>query len=334
MLHMNQVHIRAMNSQELARIDLNLLISLQVLLEEKNVSRAAERLFITQPAMSKTLSRLRDLFADPLFTRTSHGMQPTPRALELSAGLATILGDITRLVAGDQFDASQSDSDVTIALSESIGLTLLPTLAERLQSRAPHLNLRIITRVENQLEQLALGKLDFAIHIKQAGYGTAFRIQELGGGPPALLVRKAHPLCGKPADQAMLADYPVIRLYVSDREQMEAGDVSKFFTQTRFPGQGSLEISHLMTAMEVLRNTNYYMPAPGYLAQNEAISKGITALPLPGEENASLDYVLVAHQRTENSPLHNWLWEQITCTIRELRPTQPRKLRQRVTARR
>ena len=87
-----------------------------------------------------------------------------------------------------------------------------------------------------------------------------------------------------------------------------------------------------MTAMEVLRSSDYCMPGPAFLLQNESISQGITARQMPGIGDRSVDYVLVAHQRTENSPLHNWLWEQITCTIRELRPTQPRKLRQRVAA--
>ena len=323
-----------MNTRELAKVDLNLLISLQVLLEEKSVSRAAERLFITQPAMSKTLSRLRALFGDALFTRASHGMQPTPRALELERGLSAILGGISQLVTVNAFDPATAEEEVTIALSEYIGLALLPTLAERLQTQAPHLNLRIITRVENQLEQLALGKLDFAVHIKQSHYGEEFRVQGLGSSPPALLLRDDHPLCGTLTDPTLLSHYPVIRLYVSDWEQLEVRSIAQLFEQSAMPGQGSLEISHLMTAMEVLRHTDYYMPAPAYLTQNESISRGITALPLPWEEDASLDYVLVGHQRTANSPLHNWLWEQITCTIRDLRPTQPRKLRQRVTARR
>src|SRR5210317_1352524 len=103
-----------MDTKELAKIDLNLLISLQVLLEEKNVSRAAERLFITQPAMSKTLSRLRSVFDDPLFTRTSHGMQPTPRAIELALGLPDILGGISQLVSGSYFDPARAEDEVTI----------------------------------------------------------------------------------------------------------------------------------------------------------------------------------------------------------------------------
>ena len=321
-----------MDTRELAKIDLNLLISLQVLLEEQNVSRAAERLFITQPAMSKTLSRLRSLFNDPLFTRASHGMQPTPRAQELARGLGTILTDIGQLVSAAEFDPAECDAEVNLALSEYIGVTLLPPLTERLQGQAPNLRIRVITRVENQLEQLATGNLDFAIHIRQSDYGPDYQIEDLGGSPPVLLVREGHPLCPGPAEISQLGAYPVIRLYISDREQLQVRAVDQMFDMISPQVRGSLEISHLMTAMQVLRNSDYYMPGPAFLTQNESVSQGITALPFIGGEELSVDYVLVSHNRTANSPMHNWLWEQITSTIRELRPTQPRKLRQRVAA--
>src|SRR5512139_1608124 len=109
-----------MNTREFHKIDLNLLIALQVLLEERNVSRAAERLFITQPAMSRTLSRLRTLFADELFTRSSHGMQPTPRAMELANGLDSIVGDIVQLLARNKFDPGAVTGEISLALSEHI----------------------------------------------------------------------------------------------------------------------------------------------------------------------------------------------------------------------
>ena len=69
-----------MISRKLIRTDLNLLVALQILLEERNVTRAAERLSVSQPALSKTLQKLRDSFEDELFTRTAHGLVPTPRA--------------------------------------------------------------------------------------------------------------------------------------------------------------------------------------------------------------------------------------------------------------
>ena len=83
-----------MNINQLARVDLNLLVALQVLLEERSVSRAAQRLNVTQPAMSKTLGRLRETFEDPLFARSKRGIQPTPRAEALGAELQNILSDI------------------------------------------------------------------------------------------------------------------------------------------------------------------------------------------------------------------------------------------------
>jgi len=321
-----------METRELARIDLNLLIALQVLLEDGSVSRAATRLHITQPAMSKTLSRLRQVFADPLFTRSSHGMRPTPRAEELATGLEEVLAGVQRLVAGSQFDPFASSGEINLALSEYIGLALLPELLCKLQSRAPQLNIRVITRVENQLEELALGKLDFAIQVEHAHYGSEFRVDRLGPSPATLLARHDHPLVGGDTSWERLAQFPLIRLYVSELDQLEIQRSSTIYNHMLESHRGSLEISHLLTALEVLRRTDYIMPSPAYILQNEAATRGIVALPLPEAGSPSINYALVGHRRTANSALHNWLWEQITCTIRELRTPLPRKLRQRVAA--
>ena len=87
-----------MNLNRLARIDLNLLVALHILLQEGSVSRAADKLSITQPAMSKTLGRLRETFDDPLFVRSKRGIQPTPRALGLAGELKSVLGQIDGLL--------------------------------------------------------------------------------------------------------------------------------------------------------------------------------------------------------------------------------------------
>jgi DNA-binding transcriptional LysR family regulator len=321
-----------MDTQELAKIDLNLLIALQILLEEKNVSRAAERLYITQPAMSKTLSRLRLVFDDPLFTRSSHGMQPTPRATGLASELAEILGSITHLVTGDHFDPATFDGEIKIALSEYLGVALLPPLVQRLQDHAPRLSLSVITRVENQLQALANGNLDYALHIRQSTYGDEFRVQDLGSSPPAILVRDSHPLAEGEINWQRLAQYPLIRLYVSDWEQAELQRNAGAYAGIPGHQRGSLEISHLLTALEVLRNSEYFMPGPAYILQNEGATSGITALPVPDGSMYELNYVLVTHKRTASSPIHHWLWEQITCTIRNLQTPQLRKIRKRISA--
>ena len=321
-----------METRELSKIDLNLLISLQVLLEERNVSRAAERLFITQPAMSKTLGRLRTLFADDLFTRSSHGMQPTPRALELTAGLSAIIGDISHLIAGPRFDPGTTDGEITIALSEHAGFALLPRLLAQLSERAPLLNIHIITRIENQLEALARGELDFAIQIRQSEYSADYKVENLGLSPLSILVREGHPLVNQDINWEQLGNFPLIKLYASPQERLEFEHAGGVPLNAPEHPLATLEISHLLTALELLRQSDYFMPAPAYLLHQERATAGITGLPLPRESELSIHYALVSHRRTSNSPLHNWLWELITCTIRELRPKPQRKLRRRMTA--
>jgi DNA-binding transcriptional LysR family regulator len=327
-----------MDVQDLTKVDLNLLISLQVLLDERNVSRAADRLHITQPAMSKTLSRLRQVFDDPLFTRSSHGMNPTPRAEELAAGLGAVLGDIAQLVSGPGFDPATFEGEVKLALSEYIGVTLLPVLTQSLQKQAPGLSLKIISRIENQLEQLALGNLDLALHFQRQDYSADYKVEHLGSSPPAILTREGHPLIeqiskyGGTVNLELLSAFPVIRLYISDWETLEINRYAGEYEPLLNSHRGSLEISHLLTALEVLRNTDYFMPAPAFILQNSEATRDIVALPLPPDVDQTIDYALVAHRRTANSPLHNWLWDQIRCTIADLRTPLSRKLRQRVAA--
>ena len=321
-----------MDTREFSKVDLNLLISLQVLLEERSVSRAAERLFITQPAMSKTLTRLRVLFNDALFTRSSRGMQPTPRALELAARLSEILGDISHLLSEPGFDPRAAQGEITLALSEHVGLTLLPRLLAQLSVSAPRLKIRVITRIENPLEALASGNLDFAIQVKQAHYGKDYRVEELGHSPLAILVRDDHPLTIGDVTWERLTTFPLIKLYASSQEQLEV----QHYAGTSLPVSdhplATLEISHLLTALELLRLSDYFLPAPAYLLQQDGATVGITGLPMPRETQLDIHYALVTHKRTASSSLHNWLRQQITCTIRELRTPLQRKLRQRIPA--
>ena len=300
-----------MDIKQLARIDLNLLISLQVLLEEQNVSRAAERLFITQPAMSKTLSRLRQVFDDPLFTRTSHGMQATPRALQVQVELESVLRNIQHLVSNQSFDPTSFQGEITVALTETIGLSLLPPLMARLQGSAAGLSVRTITRLENQLEQLAGGNLDLAIHVRHADYREDFICHSLGSFTPVLLGRQGHPLGGQPVTWERIARYPLIRMYLPDLEQLHMFRSRQRFIQIGYQQAVSFETTHLLTALEVLRKTDSLMPATPLLLRNPAASHKIQGLPFPEEVDYQVEYLLVRHCRTEKSPLHNWLWQEI-----------------------
>jgi DNA-binding transcriptional LysR family regulator len=149
----------------LSRIDLNLLVYLDVLLREKNVTRAAEQLGITQPAMSNGLRRLRDLFGDPLLIRTSEGMTPTERAVELQPLIRDVLSKMEMVVVqpGD-FDALQSDRVFRIMASDFAESTLVPRLLEHIRTQAPQISFDILTPSDVTFQDVEKGKVDMAIN--------------------------------------------------------------------------------------------------------------------------------------------------------------------------
>ena len=126
-----------MNLQKLSRMDLNLLVSLQTLLEEKSVTRAAQRLYITQPAMSRVLQRLRQQLDDPLFTRSGNELVPTPRAQDLQRRLPTMLENILEMVARGEFDTASYEGEISIAVPEFFAISLISQLTRMLSERAP-----------------------------------------------------------------------------------------------------------------------------------------------------------------------------------------------------
>ena len=123
---------------DLRRIDLNLLLVLQVLLEEGSVTRTAERLYLGQPAISGSLARLREAFSDPLFVRTPKGMQPTARAIALGEQVRPFLRVLHRELQGPpSFDPAVSDRIFHLGMSDALEAALMPALLQRLLAEAP-----------------------------------------------------------------------------------------------------------------------------------------------------------------------------------------------------
>ena len=149
----------------LDRIDLNLLVYLDVLLREGNVTKAAQQLGITQPAMSNGLRRLRDLFCDPLLVRTSDGMTPTERAQELQPVIRKALGELeVALQPLEEFNASDSNRVFRIMVSDYAESTLVPELVKRLRNEAPDVILDVLTPSDVTFKDVEAGKVDMAIN--------------------------------------------------------------------------------------------------------------------------------------------------------------------------
>jgi DNA-binding transcriptional LysR family regulator len=149
----------------LKNIDLNLLVYLDVLLRERNVTRAAESLGISQPAMSNGLRRLRELFSDPLLVRTSGGMSPTERAEALQPKICEVVASIKNVVQPDrQFDAARANRVFRISVSDYSESALLPHMLRRMRLEAPDVTLDILTPSDVSYQDLEQGRVDLVIN--------------------------------------------------------------------------------------------------------------------------------------------------------------------------
>ena len=159
----------------LATVDLNLLVAFEALMEERHVTRAAERIGLAQPSMSSALRRLRALFADEWFLRAGAGMQPTERALALAGPIGEALRQIRGALAPDRgFDPATARRRITIAATDYGDLVLVPELTRLLRMEAPGIDLAVrpLTDPTVALAKLERGELDAVIggHRRQIGW--------------------------------------------------------------------------------------------------------------------------------------------------------------------
>jgi DNA-binding transcriptional LysR family regulator len=149
----------------IAKVDLNLLVYLDVLLREGSVTKAANQLSITQPAMSNGLKRLRDLFKDPLLVRTSEGMTPTKRALELKPVIRDVLSKLeSSIQPSTDFSPLTSKRTFRIMASDYAESTLLLEVIRQLGELAPNITLDVITPSDVTFHDVEQGRVDMAIN--------------------------------------------------------------------------------------------------------------------------------------------------------------------------
>jgi DNA-binding transcriptional LysR family regulator len=185
-------------SVNLAAIDLKLLVVFDAIMGEHSVSRAAQRLGMSQPAMSNALNRLRHLLKDQLFLRTAEGMRPTARAIELGPPITRALKQIQEALEPAHFAPADAGSDFRLTLSDHATVVVLPRLLPLLQKVAPQVRLRILPKRNSAIErQLDSGNVDFAIGIIPK-LPRRFARQDLYVDEYVCMMHRSHPLAGRP----------------------------------------------------------------------------------------------------------------------------------------
>lgn len=321
-----------MNLQKLSRLDLNLLVALQALLEEKSVTRAAQRLFITQPAMSRVLQRLRQQLDDPLFTRTGNVLIPTPKAQELQMRLPVMLEGILDLVTEGEFDPATYVGEVTIAIPEFIAISLASQLTAVVNKYAPGVILSISSETDSVEGELSDGVLDFAIDIKR-DISAEITTHNLAIFSPSIWMREGHPLAKKNRiTLAEILEYPFVQYYLLIAKRVSARTDARFDRALRKLGRRrkkAMVTNQLMTAIETVCATDCLMVSAKFGSGMERELYRVVTKSYPDDlpHEGTVPLVLLQHKRTIGSPIHRWLSEQIVDLARDMEnPHEPQSM--------
>ncbi|QUM91172.1 LysR family transcriptional regulator [Moritella sp. 36] len=313
-----------MNLDNLAKIDLNLLAILQILLEEESVTRAAHRLHLSQSALSKSLNRLRDTLGDPLFLRTAHGLKPTAHALQLKAQLPTILQGLYHLCLPPSFIPENSHRQFSFAMLESAYETLLPHYIGPILSQAPKLNLGIYDWNEKSLLDLQQGQIDFGITARELHPTADVRLNNLPEGiahqrlftdNQVCLIRENHPMLASinaghwDVDAYLSMSHVQVRCegndwWLLDYQLAESG-LHRHICAT---------LPDFYGAASVCAHSDLIFTLPSSFVSHTQKLYGLVELPLP-IDFSSLVYVLLWHERNNDEPGHKWVRDTICQSV-------------------
>ncbi|WP_422134085.1 MULTISPECIES: LysR family transcriptional regulator [unclassified Endozoicomonas] len=301
----------------LSSSDLNLLPVLQVLMEERSVTRAAGRLNLTQPAISRSLARLRVLFDDPLFTRTPQGLAPTPRAQGIALDLQKSLQDISQLIEPPRFIAAESEHSFRMASSDYGAHVLLPEVIRRLSREAPGISLEIVPWRSHLLHQMDQQNVDLAVcSITDAP--AMIHGRGIGQDKFACVVRDSHPLLEQGMDIERYASHSHALITMGGERK---GAVDYLLEERGLSRRIALRVPHFIAALALVANTDYILTAPYGLVRSCASHYGLAILPFPMEQKP-FTYSIIWHERYMKEPAHIWfrqlVYEELTQKISRL----------------
>lgn len=303
-----------MHGVHLSGIDMNLLVALDAMLVERSVTRAAKKIGLTQPAMSHALSRLRQLFDDPLFVRSSAGMQPTPRALAVAAPLSRALAEIHSVVARPPaFDPATAKRSFTLATSDYMQLVLLPKLIERLSKIAPGVDLQV-RDVPVSLDGLADGTLDLVVRPALTEPRTGLFSEAVFRERFVCVMRRGHPLSRKKLtlDRYCAAKHVLVAPFGAT-----SGSVDEELARKGLARRVALVVPHFLVAPHVVASSDLVVTLGEQMAR--AMQK---MLPLhvvdPPLAVPMKTMTQLWHERQGHDPAHAWLRREVRQTARSL----------------
>lgn len=296
-------------------LDLNLLRVFDEVMAERNLTRAARNLSLTQPAVSNALRRLRDVLGDDLVRRSGGGVEPTPRALALWPTVRDALRDLQHTLAPSDFNPATADTSFTLAMADATAAELIPGLIQIAEREAPGIAVRVVpltTRDPRQLLEsegadMAVGYFPAVLASLtargQSGTAVPFETQRLYVGQYVCVMRRGHPLADKPLT---LDDYCAARHLLVSFSGRPYGFIDQTLGTLGRERRIVVTVNQFFTAGRVVANSDLLTVLPRHFVSVTGIDDELVLRDLPFDQ--PLVHVdAVWHRRAQHGHAHEWL---------------------------
>lgn len=308
----NDSSIHEINTNStLRRIDLNLLLVFDVLMQEKNVSRAAERVFLSQSAMSNALKRLREMLDDPILVRGAKGMQPTPRALALEAPVRSILQQVVRTLQPAQpFEPDTSRTRFIIGMNDYGENVVLPALAACLRQSAPNVELVVhMLTAEDPEPLLETGQLSFIIGVETySRVSKRLRSENWISDRLVCLVSQNHPLAAH--QHINLKQFEELRHVYPSPLGLRTNIVETWLAEQGLQRSIAVTTRNYWIAAQIVSGSDYLLSVPFRVATN-LMNHFPLCLLEPPKGFPVFRLNLIWHPLYESDPETQWVLNQV-----------------------
>ncbi|RYD84338.1 MAG: LysR family transcriptional regulator [Verrucomicrobiaceae bacterium] len=287
---------------DIRKLDLNLLRALDALLDERSVTRAADRLALTQPAVTGMLNRLRESFDDPLFVRSQRGIVPTLRAEHLAMPIKQLLADVEGMLHPHAFDPLTASMTVTVASTDyALRVVVVPFLSA-LRQRAPNVRVSVLPIDDQKLQsQLDRGDVDFALVSRETA-SPELHAEPLFDEGYVCVLRSDHP-DAKTTTMTLDRFCALDHILVSPSGGGFHGVTDEALRKIGRSRRVTVSVTSFLVVPEILRSSDLIAVVPRRLA---AAHPGITIVEAP-VQISGFSKTLVWHERTHRDPGHQWV---------------------------
>ena len=292
--------------------DLNLLHTLDVLLAEGSVTRAARKLRLSPSAMSRALARLRTVTGDELLVRAGRGLVPTRRATEMQATVRALVEEAQILLRpADRLELATLERTFTLRASDGFAETFGPRLIGRVQQEAPGVRLRFVTKLDKSSDGLRAGAVDLETGVVAGTAGPEVRAQALFEDRYVAAVGRDHPLARR---EVAAADYAAGNHVVAWREGLDLGEADERLHALGLARRVMTTVDGFAAALALARKSDLIATVPE--RHTAGLRDGMVSFPIP-LDLSPFTVSLLWHPRLDGDPAHRWLRDAVREACRE-----------------